>query len=106
MSHQQVDTFSNPSGTPLLHDDEFWLEDGNIVLVTRNVGFRVYRALLAAQSTIFADTFAASSSTTDESYAGCPLVHLSDSPEDLRHLLRVLIPKTKRLSVWFPLKFA
>ncbi|KAI0742366.1 hypothetical protein C8Q80DRAFT_1273052 [Daedaleopsis nitida] len=74
--------------------------DGNTILVVWDVGFRVYRALLAAQSTVFADTFASSSSRTDESYAGCPLVHLSPSPEDLRLFLRVLIPKTKRL--FFP----
>ncbi len=59
------------------------------------VAFRVYRGLLAAQSEVFAGMFAGSSSQDAESYHGCPIVQLSDSPQDLRHLLRVLLPTTK-----------
>ncbi|KAI1792557.1 hypothetical protein LXA43DRAFT_1093523 [Ganoderma leucocontextum] len=83
----------------LKHDEEFWLEDGNIVLIARNTAFRIYRGLLAAQSSIFADMFtAALSSKAGETYEGCPaaVVHLSESPEDLRHILRVLLPKSHR----------
>ena len=76
--------------------EEFWLEDGNIVLVTRDVAFRIYRGLLAAQSKVFEDMFASAAPTTDETLEGCPVVRLSDSPEDLMRLLRVLLPKTKR----------
>ena len=31
---------------------ELWLEDGNIVLVAQNVGFRVYKGILTKQSYI------------------------------------------------------
>ncbi len=86
---------SNPE-----HDEEFWLEDGNIILISRNTAFRIYRGLLAAQSTIFADMFTAASSKADESYEGCPVIHLSESPEDLRHFLRVLLPKSHRMYVF------
>ncbi len=86
-----------------MRDAEFWFRDGNIVLVARDVDFRVYKGILADQSPVFDDMFSfpqpapftpprlelASSSNTD----ACPFVHLSDSPEDLRHLLRVCIPK-------------
>ncbi|PIL26519.1 hypothetical protein GSI_12277 [Ganoderma sinense ZZ0214-1] len=82
--------------TPLKHHEEFWLDDGNIVLVARQVGFRVYRGLLVTQSTVFADMCASSSPTADETIDGCPVVHVSDSPEDLAHLLRVLLPTTQR----------
>uniref|UniRef100_A0A5K1K5J5 Probable 3-oxoacyl-[acyl-carrier-protein] reductase oxidoreductase (EC) n=1 Tax=Ganoderma boninense TaxID=34458 RepID=A0A5K1K5J5_9APHY len=51
----------------LTHHDEFWFEDGSIVLVAGNTGFCVYRALLAAQSTIFADMFSSSSPDVEES---------------------------------------
>ena len=84
----------------LKHDEEFWLEDGNIVLVSRNVAFRIYRGLLAAQSSIFADMFAAASSRADETYEGCPVIQLSESPQDLRRFLRVLLPKSRRVYVF------
>ncbi|KAI1795294.1 hypothetical protein LXA43DRAFT_992260 [Ganoderma leucocontextum] len=80
----------------LKHHDEFWFEDGNLILVARGVGFRIYRGLLASQSSIFADMFASSSANADEVLDGCPVVHMSDSPCDLAHLLRVLLPKSQR----------
>ncbi|KAH9856168.1 hypothetical protein C2E23DRAFT_882282 [Lenzites betulinus] len=84
-------------------DEEFWYSDGNIILVARNVEFRVYRGLLSDHSPVFKDMFSlpqpddASSSALDASAAGpdlCPVVHLFDSPEDLRHILRVYMPRT------------
>ncbi|KAI0753741.1 hypothetical protein C8Q74DRAFT_1442079 [Fomes fomentarius] len=79
---------------PLTH----WLDYGNIALVARNAAVRVYLGVLAAQSTVCYDMFASSSSRADDSaYAGCPLVRHSDSLEDLRYFLRVLLPKTQRM---------
>ena len=84
----------------LLHDGEYWLEDGNIVLVACDTAFRVYRGLLAAQSSVLAELFNSIPSSTGQNiYEGCPMVPLSDSPEELRHFLRVLFPKTQRLYV-------
>ncbi|RDX48933.1 hypothetical protein OH76DRAFT_1483435 [Lentinus brumalis] len=80
----------------LEHDSEFWLEDGNVVLVAKNVGFRVYRGLLTAQSLVFYDMFSATSLRADEQYDGVPIVRLYDSPVDLRHLFRVLLPKSQK----------
>ncbi|OJT09460.1 hypothetical protein TRAPUB_14063 [Trametes pubescens] len=95
-----------------MRDAEFWFRDGNIVLVARDVDFRVYKGILADQSPVFDDMFSfpqpapftpprlelASSSNTD----ACPFVHLSDSPEDLRHLLRVCMPKKGMFSPFQP----
>ena len=89
----QADT---PALNNLTHHDEFWFEDGSIILVAGNTGFRVYRALLAAQSTIFADMFSSSSSGVEEIVDQRPVVYLSDSPKDLAHFLRVLLPKYRR----------
>ena len=50
------------------HDDEFWFDDGNLILVARDTGFKIYRGLLAAQSSVFADMFA-TSSVEDTEYA-------------------------------------
>ena len=84
-----------PSALSLAHLDghpEFWFDDGNIILIAQQTGFRIFRGLLAVQSTVFADMFAAASSQPDETLDGCPVVHLTDSPLDLAHLLRILLP--------------
>ena len=82
---------------PFKQAPEFWFDDGNIILVAwpRRVAFRIYRGLLASQSTIFSDMFASSSSNAEETFQGCPVVQLSDSHHDLSHLLGVLLPKSR-----------
>ncbi|EIW56927.1 uncharacterized protein TRAVEDRAFT_128217 [Trametes versicolor FP-101664 SS1] len=81
-------------------DDEFWYSDGSIILVARDVEFRVYKGLLTHHSPVFRDMFslaqppAVSSSVPVESAETlCPVVRLSDSPEDMRHILRVYMPR-------------
>ncbi|KAJ2974348.1 hypothetical protein NUW54_g11906 [Trametes sanguinea] len=39
-------------------DEDFWFEDGNIVLVAQDVAFRVYKGPLMRHSTVFQDMFA------------------------------------------------
>ena len=85
----------------LKKDKELWFDDGNIVLIARDVGFRIFRSLLAKQSPVFSDMFASANPRAGEDYDGCPIVHISDSPEDMRHLLRILIPSNRRRSVGF-----
>ncbi|KAM5539312.1 hypothetical protein V8D89_007003 [Ganoderma adspersum] len=97
---QDTDSSTSSSTTSstnlkLRRHTEFWFRDGNIVLVARRTGFRIYRGLLSSQSTVFSDMFASSTCKADETFDGCPVVHLSDSPHDLAHLLHVLIPKTR-----------
>ncbi len=98
--HPKSSTSDTPRGDSdnFRRHEEFWLDDGSIVLVARRTtAFRIYRVLLAAQSTIFADMFASSSPSTDEMIEGCPVVHLSDAPSDVAHFLRVPLPKSQRL---------
>ncbi|KAI0685939.1 hypothetical protein C8T65DRAFT_591652 [Cerioporus squamosus] len=80
----------------LVHNEELWLDDGNLVLVTGKTAFKVYRGLLAAQSPVFADMFATAAPDSEEMLDGSPVVHLSDSPEDMSHFLRALLPKAQR----------
>ena len=75
-------------------DREYWLNDGNVILIARGVAFKLYKDLLAAQSHIFADLFSLPVPSTSETLNGCPVVRLMDSPEDIRHLLGVLLPKS------------
>ena len=99
----RTDVEDPPPSPPadLKKDDELWFDDGNIVLIAKDVGFRIFRSLLEKQSPVFSDMFAFASPRAGEAYDGCPIVHLSDSPEDMRHLLRILIPSTRRRSVDF-----
>lgn len=77
-------------------DKMFWLEDGNLILVAGNIGFRVYRGLLATQSEVFRNMVSAAEPAGCDNVDGCPVVSLSDSPENVRHLLGVILPTSTR----------
>ncbi len=79
-------------------DAEFWLEDGTVILVAGDVEFRVYSGLLAKHSPrlkeLFSDTQCTRTLLVDgRSEISCPVVCLTDSPDDLRHLLRAYMPQ-------------
>ena len=81
-------------------DEEFWFDDGTVILVARDIEFRVYRGVLAGLSSVFKDLFAEHHAFREVcmNIQGvptfpCPVVQVSDSPEDLRHLLRACFPK-------------
>ncbi len=75
-------------------DEDFWFNDGTVILVARNVEFRVYEGLLAALSPVFKEIFQADGHAVRSVCVGkeeafpCAIVHVSDCPEDLRYLLR------------------
>ena len=77
-------------------DDEFWYEDGTIYLTAGNVAFKAYRGPLVEHSPVFRDMFSLPQPpTTTEPSLPHPVVPLQDSPQDLRHLLRALMPSKK-----------
>ncbi|PIL26261.1 hypothetical protein GSI_12017 [Ganoderma sinense ZZ0214-1] len=74
-------------------DEEFWFEDGTVIIVARDTEFRVYEGLLAGLSPVFRGLFAESHEQRIVPMRGgqtlsCPIVGVSDAPGDLRHLLR------------------
>ncbi|KAI1787705.1 hypothetical protein LXA43DRAFT_683603 [Ganoderma leucocontextum] len=74
-------------------DDDVWLSDGSIVVVAADkVAFRVHKSLLSLRSEIFRDLFSLPNvdAATAEVMDGCPVVRVSDSPEDIRRLFLVL----------------
>ncbi|PIL26268.1 hypothetical protein GSI_12024 [Ganoderma sinense ZZ0214-1] len=79
-------------------DDEFWFEDGTVILVAWNIEFRFYKGLLASVSPVFKQLFADCRAVRtvrmdqDQTFS-CPVVHVPDSPEDLRYLLRTCSSK-------------
>ena len=86
-------TGNRASGEARVRDEEFWFQDGNVVLVARNIEFRVYKGILANHSPVFKDMFSLPQ-PHDVSSAPTPVVDLADSPSALRHLLRFFFPKT------------
>ena len=92
------DAEAGQNGEGMKRDEEFWLEDGTIILVARDVEFRVYSGILAHHSPVLKDLFAQPHLFRIVPMLGgkdmrCPVVHLSDSPSDLRHILRLYMPK-------------
>ena len=93
-----------------MRDEEFWFKDGTVTLVAGNTEFKVYKGILETHSPVFADMFSLpqprnSAIVTRHSEAvsnTSDVVHLDDSPEDLRHILRALMPNTSARYV-FPL---
>ncbi|RDX49009.1 hypothetical protein OH76DRAFT_1351312 [Lentinus brumalis] len=86
------------SAAEYTRDAEFWLEDGTVILVAGDVEFRVYSGLLAKHSPrlkeLFSDTQCTRTLLVDgRSEISCPVVCLTDSPDDLRHLLRAYMPQ-------------
>ncbi|EIW56955.1 uncharacterized protein TRAVEDRAFT_128205 [Trametes versicolor FP-101664 SS1] len=76
----------------MVKDQDFWYEDGNLVLAAGNRLFRLYRGLLASRSPVFHAMVCSSSPKDEESFDGCPVVHLSDTSYEIQHFLRALIP--------------
>ncbi|EIW56792.1 uncharacterized protein TRAVEDRAFT_170768 [Trametes versicolor FP-101664 SS1] len=83
-----------PANSGLLQDEEFWFDDGNVILVAGEVQFRVYMGPLMRHAPVFADMF---SFPQPPDQAGIqpqenrvPTVYLADSPSDLRHFLRCI----------------
>ena len=75
-------------------DAEFWFSDGTVILIAKDVEFRVYGGLLAEHSSVFKAMFNEAPAIRlipfDERYSiPCLVVQLTDAPEDLRHVLRI-----------------
>ena len=95
------------------HDDELWFANGNLILIARDVEFRIWKAPLIRHSPVFRDMLSlpqdtpvtgtssdggsATPTVTSGTRTAPAVVHLSDSPQDLRHFLRAFFPgKTLR----------
>ncbi|KAM5537297.1 hypothetical protein V8D89_009027, partial [Ganoderma adspersum] len=80
-------------------DKEFWFEDGTVILASHDPEFCVYQGVLAALSPVFKALFTERDYEVRDIPLGgnqtiqCPVVHVADSPEDVRHLLRACFSK-------------
>ncbi|KAH9916597.1 uncharacterized protein BXZ73DRAFT_53737 [Epithele typhae] len=77
-------------GNDFVQDEEFWFEDGNIILIAGRTKFKMYQGILAKCSPVFKAMFTLPQPETDDS--ACPEVELYDLAEDLREFFRLIIP--------------
>ena len=81
---------ANQSSIYFRRSGRLWYQDGNIVLVADGIGFKVYKGILARQSTVFADMLDIPQPKDRDMYDGCPVVVLPDAAEEMRCLLLAL----------------
>ena len=75
----------------LQHSPEVWFDDGNVVLQTESMVFRVHRGLLSAQSPVLQEHLTSLfEHTLPTRHDGCPVLSLNDSSIDLTHFLKAL----------------
>lgn len=82
----------------LRKDPQLWFQDGNIVLVAQGVAFRVHRGILSRHSETFNNLFTIpppSSPDSSEELEGLPVINVSDSAHDFKHLLHALYDGSK-----------
>ncbi|PPQ99879.1 hypothetical protein CVT26_009325 [Gymnopilus dilepis] len=86
---------TNCTGTPTpsrSKSKSFWLEDGNVIIETPDLQFRVYRGLLSRHSPYFESVLASSEDAQGNFSTHCPTVFLwNDSASDWERVLRVLV---------------
>lgn len=93
-------TATVPLQTSFERHSNFWFDDGNLILVAKgNIAFRIYRGFLTAQPTFFADKITSASSDPNRLFDECPVVEVSDTPEELAHFLRIVLPRSKQMYV-------
>ena len=81
-SVSQVPNHANPSeleGHEIQpgRDAEFWFGDGTVILVAKDIEFRIYRGLLADYSPVFKAIFAAQASVSHGAGGRTPIRRLS-----------------------------
>ena len=82
-----------------MRDSDYWFNDGNLILVSRGVAFRIYKGLLAEHSVMFRGMFhvAQAAPAAEDLIDDCPVISLDDSPDDLRELFRFMYPLSTNL---------
>ncbi|KAI1785126.1 hypothetical protein LXA43DRAFT_976405 [Ganoderma leucocontextum] len=88
---------ATPEEVPITRerDKEFWYEDGNVILVAGNIEFRIFKGILTDHSPVFKDVFSPPQPNSTPSETPVSTVHLSDSPLDIWHILRIHMPKAE-----------
>ncbi|KAI0668011.1 hypothetical protein C8Q78DRAFT_980914 [Trametes maxima] len=89
-THSEFSSLSkggNQTPVTMKQDEDFWFDDGSIVIVAEDTGFRVHRSLLARVSSVFEDTFSIPQPPDARAYQGVPVLELQDGAHDMKCLL-------------------
>lgn len=88
-----ADGVDAPLGS-LKHDPDLWFEDGSIIVIAENTGFRVHKLLLSHLSPVFRDVFTVPQPVAVDSglsiVENVPVIRVSDSVYDIKCLLRAI----------------
>ncbi|KDR86012.1 hypothetical protein GALMADRAFT_132623 [Galerina marginata CBS 339.88] len=68
----------------------YWFDDGNVILQAENTRFRVHYTILSRHSQVFQDMFSLPQPEEEALFDGCPLVHVSDAPDDWSNIFSIL----------------
>ncbi|KAM5544059.1 hypothetical protein V8D89_002245 [Ganoderma adspersum] len=71
-------------------DEEFWFDDGNIIVVAGDTAFKLYKGILSSVSPVFKDLFSMPQPNNPETMDGCLVVRLNDSATELGHFFRLV----------------
>lgn len=75
---------------------KLWFQDGNVVITTADLAFKLHRGVLSLHSEVFRDMFdAPHTGQGDETREGCPVVRVTDCGEDLAYFLTLLYDGAK-----------
>jgi len=79
---------ADSESSAILTRSHYWFEDGSIILQAESTQFRVHKTLLARRSTVLGDMFEVPQPADGEPLVeGCLVVHLSDTAEDVEHMV-------------------
>ena len=96
MAGLEIPVYDMPSlvtPTTLIRSQDVWYDDGNVVVQAENIVFKVFRGILASNSTVFADMLSVPqpiNMTGPDMYDSCPLIQIYGTPEDARHFLKAI----------------
>ncbi|KAI0789974.1 hypothetical protein C8Q75DRAFT_806624 [Abortiporus biennis] len=78
--------------TEISRSGDFWLDDGNIVLVAEHTSYKVHRSFLARHSPVFKDILSLpqTGNVGEAQIEGCSVVQLSDSADNIHITLSML----------------
>ncbi|KAH8833436.1 hypothetical protein DL96DRAFT_1458188 [Flagelloscypha sp. PMI_526] len=79
-----------------------WYDDGNIVVLAENTVFKVYKGILAESCDAFREMFSfpqPDELPAEELWEGCPLVPLTDSPQEVSVFLKAIFKESTFLRV-------
>ena len=82
---------TSPALTVAKPSTDVWFEDGTIILEAEDSQFKVFKGVLAANSTVFNDMLVVGSNpANNEMVEGCPVVRVYDTALDMMHFLKAL----------------